>query len=280
MFFTELNRDDWEDFDEEEFFGKSRKRRRKRGEKPERRRSTRSRPPVVLIEMSQGETYCIKRKIRLIDPHETIYVRIPPHPIPRSWAKTIQPYSEPPAIVEGSVYKEVPEILNFDLRSLGGDYDCILMNPPWHLHHLVNENIPATDSFDLRRLNIDDRVIRRGFIFIWVEKEVISEVIKIMASWKFHYVENFVWVKRKVNNQFATQAYPYFRKSKRTLLILRKAGEIEIRHQRNPDVAFDFISHSDDNREVFPDVVYKTIETLLPSSGYQEITKRGRLLEL
>src|SRR4051812_40892793 len=73
----------------------------------------------------------------------------------------------------------------------------------------------------------------------------------------FVYVENLVWVKQEVNNTLVTQPYKYFRRSKTSLLIFRTVscsslqqkvtemkGEgngLELRHQRNPDVVFDFV---------------------------------------
>lgn len=65
--------------------------------------------------------------------------------------------------------------------------------------------------------------------------------MNITAKWGFKYVENFCWIKKDVNNQIHKSPYRYFNKSKLSLLIFRKEGDIELRHQRNPDCVFDFI---------------------------------------
>jgi hypothetical protein len=62
-----------------------------------------------------------------------------------------------------------------------------------------------------------------------------------MAKFGFVYVENLVWVKQTTNNWTERQDYRYFRKSKMTLVLFRKGDGIELRHQRNPDVVFDYV---------------------------------------
>jgi hypothetical protein len=154
------------------------------------------------------------------------------------------------------------------------------------------------------KLKITNRLIPNGLIFLWVEKELIFDVrtcltiavfffffdvivilrqaVKILMNWGFIYVENLVWVKKGVNNKFVTQPYPYFKRTKLSLLIFRRPSDVmhdrffarcfgfdwigycafwascvqcgvlclilivsqkplELRHQRNPDVCFDFV---------------------------------------
>lgn len=65
-----------------------------------------------------------------------------------------------------------------------------------------------------------------GFLFIWVEKELTPQILKIGQAWGFRYVENFAWIKREKNNKIARQAYRYFNRSKTTCLILRKERKV------------------------------------------------------
>lgn len=85
------------------------------------------------------------------------------------------------------------------------------------------------------------KIVKAGFLFIWLEKEWLQRIVSIVAKWGFKYVENFCWIKKNINNQINRDEYKYFNKSKLSLLIFRKEGEIELRHQRNPDCVFDFI---------------------------------------
>jgi len=147
------------------------------------------------------------------------------------------------------------------------------------------------------KLKISDKVIPKGLIFIWVPKELIPLVVKTMSHWGFLYVENLVWVKKSVNNKIVAQPYKYFSRSKESLLIFRKfcgasaAGasngnkkdwQLELRHQRNPDVVFDFVRKKGGpvGGEDKPDFVYHVIETLLPEANYNPDTGSGQFLEL
>jgi hypothetical protein len=57
------------------------------------------------------------------------------------------------------------------------------------------------------------------------------------------------------------------------------ASNIELRHQRNPDVVFDYVREDKALTEDKPQFVYQIIETLLPTANYDEQTGI-KLLEL
>ena len=81
-----------------------------------------------------------------------------------------------------------------------------------------------------------------AFMFTWCEKELLPDMCALAENvWNLKYVENFCWIKQHPNNQMAKEPSRYFRRTKMTLLIFRKAGDIEMRHQRSPDCVFDFI---------------------------------------
>jgi hypothetical protein len=47
---------------------------------------------------------------------------------------------------------------------------------------------------DFAKLKFSDKLIIDGLVFVWVEKEIISPVIKIMERQDLIYVENVCWV--------------------------------------------------------------------------------------
>ena len=104
--------------------------------------------------------------------------------------------------------------------------------------------------------------MKRGYIFIWIEKENISEIMMYFEKLNFVYVENMCWIKKEMNNSFSKIDYIFTKKSKRTLFIFKKDNELtkklDIRHQRNPDTVFDFCEPIE--------FVYSIIETLLFTS--------------
>ncbi|KAK9867049.1 hypothetical protein WJX84_006607 [Apatococcus fuscideae] len=116
-----------------------------------------------------------------------------------------------------------------------------------------------------------------GFVFIFADKEHISGVVKQMYKWKFIYIENLTWIFLHANNSILRLPSPYARRSHLTMLMFRREGlagkRIELRHQRNPDAAFDCIAASPGQPHATPEEVFIAIETLLP-------TGKGEFLEL
>jgi hypothetical protein len=125
--------------------------------------------------------------------------------------------------------------------------------------------------------------MREGILFIWVEKELMYEIIVFFEAQGFSYVENacHVMLDRtqrdstlRMNNTDATPAlarqnYSFIAKSHRTLLMMRRTkkensgSSLELRHQRTGDVVFDWVDEQDKFKT--PQYyTYKMIETLLP----------------
>lgn len=78
--------------------------------------------------------------------------------------------------------------------------------------------------------------MKDGLLFIWVEKEIISQIIKHLESQEFYYVENVCYVmldqnlksvidterKIDISRSFVREKSTYLNKSKKTLLIFRR----------------------------------------------------------
>jgi hypothetical protein len=81
--------------------------------------------------------------------------------------------------------------------------------------------------------------MKDGIVFIWVEKELIHEVIKFFVELQFDYIENLCHVMLNPEQKESTlemkstdatpaiarKAYPYLNKSHRTLLMLRRTNK-------------------------------------------------------
>lgn len=235
----------------------------------------------VRLQDRNGNFFTVKKKVSNIDPGLPTYMRIPTLPIPRSWALTILPPSvELVSPIPGSRYFE-KDILSMDFTKLGTEFQAIYIDPPL----LLPGEAPSPGKISIQQFgNLNLTVIvPKGFLFIWVEKEYVPDIVQIAEKWRFRYVENFCWIKKNINNQISRETYRYFNKSKLSLLIFRKDGEIELRHQRNPDCVFDFIKPRtpDMLTEAKPRVLYEIIETLLPQAVFSEQNNKGdKLLEL
>ncbi|ORY93520.1 hypothetical protein BCR43DRAFT_497075 [Syncephalastrum racemosum] len=222
----------------------------------------------VQVQDRNGNYFMVKKRVSTIDPSLPTYVKIPGVPIPRSWAHRIVPLPKAPPVHKGSSFHQVEDILSLDLTQYGTSFSAVYMDPPLLLPG--EEPTPGKINVDdLARLNVSD-VIPAGFLFIWLEKEFLQKIVNIAAGWGFKYVENFCWIKKNINNQIYKGASRYFNKSKLSLLIFRKEGEVELRHQRNPDCVFDFVKPRlpDEVTEAKPAFIYEVIETLLPNAVY------------
>jgi len=127
----------------------------------------------------------------------------------------------------------------------------------------------------MEKLNLN-KLVNAGFIFIWLEKEFVPQIFKLMSQWDFRYVENICWLKKTVDNKLYKENSQYLMKSKLTCYIFRKGNEfVELRHQRNCDIIVDFVQpeeikgKQDDApycKEHRPEFLYTIIETLLPDA--------------
>ncbi|CAO3646137.1 unnamed protein product [Cunninghamella blakesleeana] len=238
----------------------------------------------VQVQNRDGTFYTVKQRVSMIDPSLPTYIRIPGEPIPRSWVHTILQLedvdSEKP-ILGSRVYK-VKKITELDLTTFGKKFAAVYMDPPLLLPG--EEPSPGKLHVDeLAKLDIGG-IVPAGFLFIWTEKEWIRHFVRMAQGWGFKYVENFCWIQKNLNNQISKRPSAYVRKSKLTLLMFKKDGLLEIRHQRNPDCIFDFVRPPvpGELTETKPAFVYKLMETLLPCTDYHPIKNPngGRCLEL
>ncbi|KAF9167385.1 hypothetical protein BGX20_011621 [Mortierella sp. AD010] len=238
----------------------------------------------VRLQDRNGVFYTVKKKISTMDPSLPTYVRIPPVPIPRSWIQAIKPLEKQVELakdIPGSRYEETSNILDLDLTRFGTDFQAIYMDPP--LLREGQEPGPNKITLEqLSQLNIS-AILPRGFLFIWIEKEFLPDVVRMAEKWELRYVENFCWIKKNTNNQISCEKSLYFNSSKLSLLIFRREADIDIRHQRSPDCVFDYIKpvNSEELSEEKPLFLYELIETLLPQAVYSENNPNGdKMLEL
>ena len=82
-------------------------------------------------------------------------------------------------------------ISHLDLASVGG-VEALLINPPWNFY---DQTRPIFNMDHFNKLNLPNKLIPQGIIFIWVEKEVMLPVMHHLERFDFYYIENVVWVK-------------------------------------------------------------------------------------
>ncbi|KAI9226676.1 MAG: hypothetical protein DHS80DRAFT_32484 [Piptocephalis tieghemiana] len=239
----------------------------------------------VRVQDQAGNVYTLKKKTNILDPSLPTYSRIPPPPIPIGWARRIVPLEEQSSLTSppGSKVISTPRILSLDFDQLPRAYQAIYADPPLLLDGEPEH--PCKMSLeDFAKLPLASHVKAGGFLFVWTPKSLISRMLKVTSAWGFRYVENICWVKldaahQRIHDGLST----VIGESKMTLLILRKEGDLELRHQRNPDVVFDFVAPRPPGqiRDRKPDFLYKVIETLLPGAKWSVDLEAGQgFLEL
>jgi|SaaInlStandDraft_5_1057022.scaffolds.fasta_scaffold06657_1 hypothetical protein len=241
---------------------------------------SRKKPMMRDIEMrnAYGAVLCLRRKRRDADPFEVAFIR-PTNPMPLSICKSIRPLHARISSTSNCRLCRVPSVSDHLQKTLleeGLAYQACIIDPPFYRYQSDTDKMNAFNA--VRNVA---RLVPKGFLFVWTEKALIREMVYAMEDWGFTYVENICWVYERANNQFLHQEAPFFRSSHATLLVMKSAGVPDIRHQRRPDVVFDYVQL--DERTGFmqkPIEVCQIIETLLPTGCWSEETQRGQFLYL
>uniref|UniRef100_A0A1D2AEX0 Uncharacterized protein n=1 Tax=Auxenochlorella protothecoides TaxID=3075 RepID=A0A1D2AEX0_AUXPR len=214
----------------------------------------------------------VRRKVRVCDKNEVVTMRIPAAPLPLSWGRTVRPYS-PGSSVDGQE-KRCP-LVSYDswlkCKAAAATYEAALINPGW-----VESGDDGAGLKRFATLPLPD-LVPSGMVFMFIPKQYIQSVCQQMVSWGFMYIENLTWVYLSPNHTVSREESPFFASSHLTLYMFRWADrgrEMELRHQRNPDVLFDCcLPIAGSPCHAVPQAVYDTIETLLPGA-------KDRFLEL
>lgn len=168
-------------------------------------------------------------------------------------------------VADSALFIDTPDILTTDFTQLG-KFSAVLMDPPWH----------RMKPEDLIKIPMYTIANRESYLFLWVKKTYIADVLRLVERrWKFKYVENLCWVMEMPNHTYVMEESTYIKKSHQTMLIFKKepkkvkGDKMEIRHQRNADVIFDFFD--DKHPREKPRRIYEYLETLLPEVQFLEL---------
>jgi len=208
---------------------------------------------------------------------DATYCRIPPHPIPASWSHDITHYkndeNEQSESMIGQKYIE-NDILSMTAKDFPhNNYLAVLIDCPFDLSNSIVNPQPGIVSLQqFSKLPMKD-IVPNGMIFMWTPAELTYEIIRIIESWNFHFVEHATYCMKNILNRFVMRPTRFFNTSKHNLLLFRKFNDkgnysrLELRHQRTPDVHFDFVCYNEtfDKHELkCNEYAYSLIETLLP----------------
>lgn len=243
--------------DDEDWDDGSSRRKKKGGRQRVARQRSITAPKIrhrVVTAYNPSTQALVRKKVKVVDPNEIQYIRVPVPPLPLSWGRTIAPYGlEQQQPMEEEV-------------SVNGIAEAVLVNAAWYRGYTLDEAMRRLSSVSFETL------VPYGFVFVWTPKELVHPVCKVLQKKGFAYIENLTWVWMEPNNTISQVDSEYIRRSHLTLYMFRaveRSQTIELRHQRSPDVVFDY--QKDGHK--CPTETYSYLETLLPQS-------KGKLVEL
>lgn len=233
----------------------------------------------------------IRRRVRAVDRDALITLRIP-RPLPLSWGRVVRPWAPPPAAPVAAADDasdtslpapdagliaacDVVAACRARKGALARPFQCVLVNAGWDARGALAPHAGAPALATLAKLNLP-ALVPSGYAFAWAAKEALAGVTAQMEKWGFAYVENLTWVVLAPSHGLVAAPSDLVARSHITLMIYRRGGaDVELRHQRSPDVVFDCARRCAAPPGVLtPPVVYDTIETMLPGAT------AGRALEL
>ena len=87
-----------------------------------------------------------------------------------------------------------PNLEEFDFSTCAQDVQGILINPDWNLDKVDGSNDEGHSIYQFKKLKFSATLAKETIAFVWVEKEVMGEVISHMEKERFNYVENVCWI--------------------------------------------------------------------------------------
>lgn len=161
-----------------------------------------------------------------------------------------------PAVDSKAVFTD--DIFTFNFASLSREaITGVIINAP-----LSDNPQNGITISRLTTLPLADCLATDAIVCLWATKQHVGQAVKCMAkAWECKYVENLTWVHIAPNGDVARGPSTLTRMSHSTLLMGRRgSGELELRHQRRPDVIVEPVRGGGR----FPDSVREMMETLLP----------------
>jgi len=282
----ELDFDDLVDEDDEDFWGEGGRRKKKgkakKAARPRALGGERAAAKRRFVNFYNRDTGAfVRRHVKVVDPDAVRQFVVPPPPHLLGIGRRVKPFAPPrEALAPGQ--EGTPEVVPSVVEHVRGGtfaggagspartFLGVLLSPGWE----GRGEGRAGRVEPLRRLRLST-LCPEGFVFIWVQKTDIMAVMQAMYEEGFQYVENLTWVQLGLGNDVVQAPSDFLRRSHATLYFFRhptRGRDIELRHQRSPDVVFDGVLGCEGRRDL-PGESYAAIETLLPGGA-------GQFLEL
>lgn len=190
----------------------------------------------------------------------------------------------------------VKSYINCDLRYFNidhlvdkvGTFDVVMLDPPWRIkggQQYDSQFMFANNKFKLEYNTMSndeimslrvEKLVKTGFIFLWILANQINVACEMINHWGFELVDIIVWVKLKDSKINLSHGY-YFMHSYELCLVGYKS---------TPGVSLDYRSKISNNiifaetrkKSQKPDQIYDIIELMFPGSKKIELFARNNNL--
>ena len=152
-----------------------------------------------------------------------------------------------------------------------GVYDIIYADPAWKYDSDASQRGKGDNHYatmttkDIADLDVPSA--ENALLFLWVTNAHLEDGLRVLKSWDFKYVTNFVWVKDKIG-------LGWFARGQHELLLLCIKGEMP--HPEDHNRFSTVIQASRGEHSVKPEIVYEMIETMYPNRKYLELFSRNQ----
>ena len=115
--------------------------------------------------------------------------------------------SEAKGLAKNIICSGKQKVVELELSKHANDVQAILINPPWDCSQPITHEVAKSSTKKCKssrqKISIEEfcanfkiptSVMKDGLVFIWVEKEIISDLIKFFEGQDFVYVENVCYV--------------------------------------------------------------------------------------
>jgi N6-adenosine-specific RNA methylase IME4 len=156
-----------------------------------------------------------------------------------------------------------------------GQFDVVLMDPPWQLAGSQPTRGVALTYSQLCDRDIEAMPVQllcqRGLIFLWTINNKFKFALSLLTKWGYRYAQDVIWVKRTVNRRLAKCHGYYLQHAKETCLVGVKG---ELPSHWNLGIGSDVIYTERRGQSQKPIELYEMIERLVPEGRFLEIFGR------
>lgn len=124
------------------------------------------------------------------------------------------------------------DVRYFDFKSLGNNYDVVMLDPPWRLRgnevQVTQRSMFTNSNFSLNYNTLTNEEImdlpvgdlsQHGLLFLWVINSQLTAGLECMRRWGYQYANQIVWIKKTRNHKIAKSQGYYLLHSTEVCLI-------------------------------------------------------------